>query len=32
MKLSTGKVGFTIEFDNGDKAGIYFNPNDSGIQ
>ena len=32
MKLSTGKVAFPIEFDNGDKAVIYFNPNDSGIQ
>ena len=32
MKLSTGKVGFPIEFDNGDKAIIYFNPNDRGIQ
>ena len=32
MKLSTGKVGFPIEFDNGDKAVIYFNPNDRGIQ
>ena len=28
MKLSTGKVAFPIEFDNGDKACIYFNPND----
>jgi hypothetical protein len=32
MKLSTGKVGFPIEFDNGDKEIIYFNPNDRGIQ
>lgn len=32
MKLSTGKVEFPIEFDNGDKAVIYFNPNDRGIQ
>lgn len=32
MKLSTGKVAFPIEFDNGDKAIIYFNPNDRGIQ
>ena len=32
MKLSTGKVGFPIEFDNGDKATIYFNPNDRGIR
>lgn len=28
MKLSTGKVEFPIEFDNGDKQTIYFNPND----
>lgn len=32
MKLSTGKVAFPVEFDNGDKAVIYFNPNDRGIQ
>lgn len=32
MKLSTGKVAFPIEFDNGDKAVIYFRPNDKGIQ
>ena len=32
MKLSTGKVAFPIEFDNGDKAVIYFNPNDRGIR
>lgn len=28
MKLSTGKVAFPIEFDNGDKDCIYFNPSD----
>lgn len=28
MKLSTGKVAFPIEFDNGDKDVIYFNPAD----
>lgn len=28
MKLSTGKVAFPIEFDNGEKEVIYFNPND----
>lgn len=28
MKLSTGKVAFPIEFDNGDKVAVYFNPND----
>ena len=32
MKLSTGKVAFPIEFDNGDKEVIYFNPNDREIQ
>ncbi len=31
MKLSTGKVAFPIEFDNGQKDFIYFNPNDKGI-
>lgn len=31
MKLSTGKVAFPIEFDNGDKQNIYFNPNDPGL-
>lgn len=28
MKLHTGKIAFPIEFDNGDKQNIYFNPND----
>lgn len=28
MKLNTGKIPFHIEFDNGDKDCIYFNPND----
>lgn len=28
MKLNTGKVAFPIEFDNGDKDYIYFNPSD----
>ena len=28
MKLNTGKVAFPIEFDNGDKQNIYFNPHD----
>ena len=32
MKLSTGKVAFPIEFDNGDKDCIYFNPNDKGFR
>lgn len=31
MVLSTGKVAFTIEFDNGDKQNIYFNPSDKKI-
>jgi hypothetical protein len=28
MKLSTGKVAFSVEFDTGDKEIIYFNPHD----
>lgn len=28
IKLSTGKIAFPIEFDNGAKEVIYFNPND----
>lgn len=28
MKLSTGKIAFPIEFDNGDIENIYFNPSD----
>ena len=28
MKLNVGKIAFPIEFDNGDKDCIYFNPND----
>ena len=31
MKLSTGKVAFPIEFDNGDKSVIYFNPSDPNL-
>lgn len=31
MKLSTGKIAFTIEFDNGAKETIYFNPNDPNL-
>lgn len=31
MKLSTGKIEFPIEFDNGDKQSIYFNPNDTDL-
>ena len=32
MKLSTGKVAFHLEFDNGDVGTIYFNPNDRELQ
>lgn len=28
IRLNTGKEAFPIEFDNGDKVEIYFNPND----
>lgn len=28
MKLKTGKIAFPIEFDNGEKMAIYFNPSD----
>ena len=28
LKLSTGKIAFPIEFDNGDVQNIYFNPSD----
>ena len=31
MKLNTGKVAFPIEFDNGAKETIYFNPNDPNL-
>lgn len=31
MKLSTGQIAFPIEFDNGDKDCIYFNPNDPNL-
>lgn len=31
MKLSTGKVAFKLEFDNGDTGVIYINPNDRTI-
>ena len=31
MKLSTGKIAFPIEFDNGNKDCIYFNPNDPNL-
>lgn len=31
MKLSTGKIAFPIEFDNGDKQNIYFNPSDADL-
>lgn len=32
MKLSTGKVAFKIEFDNGDTGVIYLNPNDKELR
>ena len=32
MELSTGKVDFPVNFDNGDIGHIYFNPNDRNIQ
>jgi hypothetical protein len=31
MKLSTGKKAFPIEFDNGEKETIFFNPNDPNL-
>lgn len=31
MKLSTGRVAFPIEFDNGDEEFIYFNPTDPNL-
>lgn len=31
MRLSTGKVAFKLEFDNGDTGTIYINPNDRTI-
>lgn len=32
IKLSTGKVAFPLEFDNGDVENIYINPHDPGLQ
>ena len=32
MKLSTGKVAFPLQFDNGDVENIYINPHDVGLQ
>lgn len=32
MKLSTGKVAFPLEFDNGDVENIFINPHDVGLQ
>lgn len=32
MKLSTGKIAFPIEFDNGDVENIFINPHDTGLQ
>ena len=32
MKLSTGKVAFPLQFDNGDVENIFINPHDVGLQ
>ena len=32
MKLSTGKVAFTLQFDNGDVENVFINPHDTGLQ
>ena len=32
MKLSTGKVAFPLQFDNGDIENIFINPHDTGLQ
>ena len=32
MKLSTGKVAFPLQFDNGDIENIFINPHDAGLQ
>lgn len=32
MKLSTGKVAFPLQFDNGDVEHVMINPHDSGLQ
>ena len=32
MKLSTGKVAFPIEFDNGDKQSIFYFPMNATLQ
>ena len=32
MKLSTGKVAFPLQFDNGDVENIFINPHDAGLQ
>lgn len=32
MKLSTGKVAFPLQFDNGDVENIFINPHGSGLQ
>lgn len=31
ISLNTGKIKFPIEFDNGEKTAIYFNPNDPSL-
>lgn len=32
MKLSTGKVAFPLQFDNGDVENIFINPHDAGLR
>ena len=32
MKLSTGKVAFPLQFDNGDVENVFINPHDTGLQ
>ena len=32
MKLSTGKIAFPLQFDNGDVENIFINPHDTGLQ
>ena len=32
MKLSTGKIAFPLQFDNGDVENIFINPHDAGLQ
>jgi hypothetical protein len=32
MKLSTGKIAFPLQFDNGDVENVFINPHDTGLQ